>query len=108
MKTIKVRLIIRAGKYETSRREMEKACERYTEESGYPLVSLEKRWKWGYEATFNAPDGEFSGMMIAIETGDPNWKEEVDILFGPGQMVGEAGDRVVENKEYYEDLGIGE
>jgi len=103
------RLIKRAGKYETSVDQMENVCEVYAKENDCKLTYFGKNWKWAYTAEFRAADGgEFGGVMIAVKTNDPNWPEEVDIIFGPGQMVGSKGQHVVEADEYYEELGIGE
>lgn len=102
------RLIQRAGKYGTSKSEMVEACERYAGETDCKFVGLEKSWKWAYIATFKADDGEFSGVMISVQTDDPDWPEEADVVFGHGQMVGLHGQHVIEEDEYYCHLGIGE
>lgn len=105
----KTRLIKRTSRHgATSKSSMEDACQKYADDFGYKFIKVSKNWRWAYCADFQDSEGnEFSGVMIALATGDPDWPEEVDVIFGPGQMVGSEG-HVVEEDEYFDELGIGE
>ena len=102
-----MRTIKRAGKFCTSQSEMATVCEKTADELGYEFVRVFKPWKDSYQAEFRSDDlGEFYAVMVAYDSSNPDWPEDVEPVFSHGQML--SNGHTVTKEEWFDTLEQGE